>query len=629
MEGICGLLSCDNTQPEIQEKIDRMASYLSDGEPLKFSKITGSNWALACGGWSEEHWQPITLAHQDENLAMVGVADIYNLAELAAMHRLPPQNVGAIVTACYRSDESEWPLQIRGNFAVIIMDKRANRFVAATDRVGIRPLYWHKHGNLYYLSSRIGAIRRICPSLEINGDGVYAYMHHSMIPSPHTIYKDVQKLEPGFFLKADASRYEPVQYWDISANPKISGSEEDIARRVYQQIEGAVALLKNGIATEKELGCFLSGGTDSSSICGLLSKSLKQPVAAYSIGFPEDGYDEMFYARVAAKAFNLAHHEHYIQPEEVLKILPGIATAYDEPFGNASAVPTYHCARTAALNGVRYMLAGDGGDEIFAGNERYGTQQLFRNYFKVPNAIRRGVLEPLLLNRFERLPLGIFHKAGSYIRRAQMPEVERILSYRYVTDEEMFSPSFLSSRNLETIGSVLTRHFNHLANAAPLDCHLYMDMKLTITDNDLRKVTRMCELAHVRVRYPMLDHPVIDLGFRIPIGLKLKGTTGLRYIFKRAFRSLLPQEILTKPKHGFGLPISQWLRHDAKIKQFAHDLLFDQRHLQRGYFQADFVKKLWNLHLNDKTPYYGSIVWQLIMLEAWQRVHYGGETLPL
>jgi asparagine synthase (glutamine-hydrolysing) len=629
MEGICGIISFAGASPEIHEKIDRMTGCLSDGEPLKIAKITGSHWALARGAWTEEHWQPITFARQENDLAIVGVADIYNLAELAARHRVSQNNVGAILTACYRSDAREGLLQIRGNFAVIIVDAKAQRFIAATDRIGIRSLYWRKEGNRYYLSSRLSSIRRVCPSLEVDGNAIYAYTRHSMIPSPHTIYKNVEKLEPGFLLNAGTKGHELVRYWDISATPKLAESEPVIASKVHQSIDGAVSLMKNGIAAENELGCFLSGGTDSSSICGLLSKRVRQPVAAYSIGFPENGYDEMFYARVAAKAFGLAHHEYYLQPDDVLQALPQIVTVYDEPFGNASAIPAYYCVNSAAHDGVRYILAGDGGDEIFGGNERYGFQQLFRNYFNVPKALRSFVLEPLLLNRLERLPIGIFSKAGSYIRRALMPDLERIQSFRYVTDSEMFSPAFLASCQDETVDGVSARHFNCLVDAAPLDRHLYLDMKLTVTDNDLRKVTRMCDLAQVRVRYPLLDHPVIELGFRIPAGLKLKGASGLRHIFKQAFRDLLPKEILAKQKHGFGLPVSQWLRGNARIKKFAHDLLFDQRHLQRGYFQPDFIRKLWDLQLNDKTPYYGAIIWQLVMLEAWHRRHLENEELQV
>jgi len=420
-----------------------------------------------------------------------------------------------------------------------------------------------------------------------------------------------------------------VQYWDITNMPKLSESEDEIAERVYERIDDAVSLMKDGIAKEGEFACFLSGGTDSSSICGLLSRSAQAGIVAYTVGFSETEWNEVVFANTAAKEFGLMHHVRHLHPKDVIELLPYIVAAYDEPFGNSSAIPVLYCVRSAARDGVLHMFAGDGGDEIFAGNQRYARQQLFRDYYKIHSTIRDCILEPLLVNRLERLPLWLFRKAGSYIRRAKMCDIDRIYSYRCATDEEMFDPIFLSRCNSESMANIPRKHFSCLPDAVPLDRHLYLDMKLTATDNDLRKVTRMCEVAHVRVRYPMLDYPVIDLGFLIPADLKLKGTRNLRYIFKRAFRDLLPREILKKRKQGFGVPIARWLRTDRRMREFASKLLFDKRHLDRGYFSPSFVKKLWDMHLNAKKDIYGSMVWDLVMLEAWHLEHMENEPLPL
>jgi asparagine synthase (glutamine-hydrolysing) len=627
MEGICGIISFGESLPNRHGKMERMANSLSDGEPLNISTIGGPNWALACAGWKEPFWPSITFCYQDGDLALAGIADILNLQELAARYKVRAGDCGTVLAACHQADEAGWPLFVRGNFALVIYNDRQKRLTAVTDRVGIRPLVWRREGQCYYFSSRLDAIKQASNGLEINPTAVYAYLHHSMIPSPYTIYKDTHKLEPGFVLTADSARCKVKRYWDLSIAPKTLEPESAIATMVYDRIQSAVVSSRDGVASEAELGCFLSGGTDSSSICGLLSRQSIAPVAAYSIGFPENGYDEMLYARIAAQAYKLAHRELYVHPHDVLELLPPVVAAYDEPFANSSALPAFSCARLAMQEGRHYLIAGDGGDEIFGGNERYATQQLFRNYFKIPGFIRAGVLEPLLLDRLEKVPLPLFHKAGSYIRRAKLSDVERLASYRYVTDEEMFAPEFLAQVDREEVHAINRAHFDRLDDAAPLDRHLYLDMKITITDNDLRKVTRMCELAHVRVRYPMLDHPVIELGFRIPAPLKLKGTNGLRYIFKQAFRDLLPKEILAKSKHGFGLPISQWLRNDPMVRRMGQDLLLRPGRSQRGYFAQGFVENLWQWQLSDKTPYYGTIVWELLMLEAWHRVHMDGESL--
>lgn len=212
---------------------------------------------------------------------------------------------------------------------------------------------------------------------------------------------------------------------------------------------------------------------------------------------------------------------------------------------------------------------------------------------------------------------------------AKVCDIDRIYSYRVATDEEIFDPSFLSRCNRESMANIPRKHFNRLPDAVPLDRHLYLDMKLTVTDNDLRKVTRMCEVAHVRVQYPMLDYPVVDLGFHISTDLKVKGTRNLRYVFKQAFRDLLPQKILKKRKQGFGVPIARWLRTDQTIRDFASRLLFDKRHLNRGYFSSSFIRKLWDMHLNAENDIYGSMIWYLVMLEAWHLVHMENEPLPL
>lgn len=621
MEGICGIISLDRPVASLTEKARAMASHLSDGETLEFSSISGDGWAFAAAGWQANGFVPITFAFQNERLAVVGVVDILNRDELAAQHCLPPSRTGEVIAALCRTYPQNWPLHLRGTFALVVLDKAQQKFCAASDRIGIRPLYWTMRDNQFYFSSRLQSIARACRGLEIDRTMIYTYVHYSMIPSPFTIYKNVQKLAPGFLLQGDGRQQELLRYWDISVDEKLPAHEREIADQVYEAVAASVANMRNGQNGQIDPTCFLSGGTDSSTICGLLTQTSNQPVRAISMGFPENGYDEMNYARIAAKAFALDHREYYMQPHDVLDNFLKIAAAYDEPFENASVFPAFHCARLAHAQGSRHMFAGDGGDEIFGGNQRYSDQQVFRNYFKLPKSVRRGVLEPLLLDRLEKIPFSLFRKGGSYIRRANMKEVDRIFSYSYVTDEEMFSPDFLSTVDQETAFGIREKHFNQLDGAALLDRHLYLDMKLTVTDNDLRKVTRMCELAGVRVHYPFLDHPVIELGFRIPVNLKLRGTYGLRHIFKRAFAELLPPEILSKKKHGFGLPISEWLRRNPQIKAFAHDLLFDPKHLQRGYFRPEFVNTLWQRHLNDDTPYHGTIVYQLLMLELWHRLH--------
>lgn len=627
MEGICGLFSFDHKVSDSSSQIISMVQSLSDGESLNSKAIKGSNWAMACAGWDDLTLQGMTHYFQDEQLALVAFGDIFNFAQLADELKVNSSQKGKILAANFRKYPAQWAANIHGNFAAIIFDEQKQSIIAAIDRIGIRPLCWHRRGDTIYVASRINAIKAVCPDIEIDPSSIYTFMHHDMIPAPLTIYKGVKKLEAGIALTAGPNQLKLERYWDITSTPKLKERTDDIADQVYEKLNHAVAAMSNGIADPGKVGCFLSGGTDSSSICGLLSKQQQNPVEAFSIGFPENGYDEMSYARIAANAYGLKHHEFYTQPQDVLDALPKLVRSYDEPFGNSSIIPAYFCALEAKANGIDYLLAGDGGDEIFAGNERYSMQQVFRNYFKAPAIIRKGLLEPFILNRLEKLPIRLFRKAGSYIRRAKMSEVERIYSYTYVTDEEIFDSSFLANTDIEPAMHIPQEHFQRLGDAEKLDRHLYLDMKMTITDNDLVKVTHMAELAGVRARYPMLDQNLVDYAFRIPTKLKLAGANQLRYIFKHAFRELLPDEIINKTKHGFGLPISIWFRDNPKIKQFAKEVLFDQNHLQRGYFRKDFVEKLWKLQLEDRTPYYGTVLWKLLILELWHKINIDGQSI--
>ncbi len=629
MEGICAIVSFESALHDFTKKIDAMADCLTDGEALEISKFVCNNLAFACGGWKGAQWRPFVFNVENERIALVGFADVVNLDKLAKEFKISAGNIAGLVAAAYSSYGDHWANRLEGTFSIIVFDKEKNRLSAIIDPIGIRPLYWYKNGNTYYFSSRLNAIKKAVPSLEIDYQSVYSFMRYEMIPAPTTIYKNAYKLEPGTSLVAQKETCTLERYWDVSNKPKLSVREKEASQQVYKTIYSSLAGMRNDLADDAKVACFLSGGTDSSSICGLLSKMTPEPVSAYSIGFPENGYDEMHYARIAAQAFDLDHHEFYVTPDDVLNVLPLLAGAYDEPFGNSSIIPAYFCAHEAAKNDVSYLLAGDGGDEVFGGNERYSTQQVFRNYFKLPGFFRQAFLEPLLLNRLEKLPLSIFQKAGSYIRRAKMPEAKRIYSYRYIDDAEMFQSDFLYSINIEKTENISGQHFNYLQDAELLDRHLYLDMKMTIADNDIVKVTRMCQLAKVRVRYPLLDRPVVELGFRLPVDLKLRGSKGLRYIFKKAFNDLLPQEILDKKKHGFGLPVAVWLRKDEKIRTFAYNLLFDEKHLQRGYFKPEFLKNLWKMQLEDNTSYYGSVVWLIIMLEAWHRIHFENESLNI
>jgi asparagine synthase (glutamine-hydrolysing) len=401
--------------------------------------------------------------------------------------------------------------------------------------------------------------------------------------------------------------------------------EDRLSRQLEAVVEESVAACC-GDDSLAGLGAFLSGGTDSSTILGMMArkyqgsvKASQASVKAFSIGFQEQPFNELGYAEIAARKFHAEHHTLLLGAQDCLEALPEVIRYFDEPFGNSSAIPTYFCARLAARHGVKVLLAGDGGDELFGGNERYATDKIFAAYHRTPGALRRWLIEPLLA----AAPIDIrpVARAKAYVRRANMPGVERLLSFQFLRThslEEVFDGDFLHSLDGYSILDIPSRHYAEAAARDHLDRLLYVDVKITLADNDLPKVTCMSELAGIQVRFPFLDLPVARFSGRIPARLKVKGLEK-RYLFKRAFGQLLPPEILKKKKHGFGIPVASWLKSDRRMRELLHDTLRSARAFERGYFRKEFIEDLFRKHEADQSSYYGDTLWTFLVLELWHR----------
>jgi asparagine synthase (glutamine-hydrolysing) len=345
-----------------------------------------------------------------------------------------------------------------------------------------------------------------------------------------------------------------------------------------------------------------------------------EKVRTFSVGFREAVYNEIDYARIAARHFSTEAHEYFLSADQALDAIPIIAEAFDEPFGNSSAIPTYFCLKMAHEAGVNLMFAGDGGDELFAGNERYITEKVFTLYQKLPKGLRRATdcMVPLVPDIF---PLT---KVTSYVQKANLSAVDRFFHYQfYFRDhaQTYFTNDFLNSLDMDFAVRIPAQHYQRVATCDPLNRLLYVDLKLAIGDNDLFKVNRSADVFGIQVVYPYLDQNLALISGKIPSYLKLRGWSK-RYIFKKAFKTLLPPEILTKKKHGFGLPIGRWLRAHPGFRELARSLLLDQRSMQRGFFSRNALESLIELHNKDDGSYYGSQIWNVMMLELWHRHHH-------
>ena len=526
---------------------------------------------------------------------------------------------GAAVAAAYRERGPRLVEDLRGDYALAFLDLDEQELLLAVDRFGIRSLKYCPTPEGAAFATDGDALRahpRV-PS-DVDVQSIYDFVYFHMVPSPRSVYRGWKKLLPGELVLVSKGHRKHDRYWSPSYESPASFSEADGIREFRETMRDAVRSSLS--AATGRVGAFLSGGTDSSTVAGLVGELTGEPAETFSIGFDVAGYDESSYADIAVRHFGANHHRYTVTPHDVVRGATRIAAAYDEPFGNASAVASLYCAELAKRDGIGTLLAGDGGDEIFAGNERYAKQKLFQHYYRLPAAIRQIVIEPLV----EVLPetgLGPFDKAGSYVRQARIPLPDRLETYNFLSrmpPSEIFAPGFLASIRAEEPLELLRETFAEAPTRSMLHGLLYLDLKFTLADNDLRKVGRTCEMAGISVGYPFLDLALVELANRIPPDVKLKGQK-LRYFFKKASEGFLPPEILTKPKHGFGVPCGVWMRDHPALRELAYDSLSSL--VRRDYLSSDFVERLQRLHRGDHGGYYGVMVWVLTMLELWHQHH--------
>lgn len=506
---------------------------------------------------------------------------------------------------------------MRGGFACCILDRKAGRLLAAVDRMGQHAFYYlGLPGGGVAFGTEAGAAMACAGSqATLERQGVYNYIYFHMVPSPGTAFAGLKKLPAGHFLDFSDSHCHTANYWQPQFNESTAGSDFDaLCSELRQVLRVAV---QNNRPDSGRVGAFLSGGLDSSTVTGVLSEleDSTTTTEAYAIGFAAEGYDEIPYARITARHFGVHLHEYYVTPEDVVDALPLIATSYDEPFGNSSALPAYFCARMAAQDGIRTLLAGDGGDEIFAGNERYTWQRVFERYTRIPTALRRGLIEPLLQLIPAKLPL--VSKARSYVAQANTPLPDRLQSYNFLhrhAAREIFADDFLAGVDTSLPLDLLREIYRRPRETSDLHRMLYLDWQITLADNDLRKVSHMCAVAGVDVAYPMLDDALVEFACRVPAQWKAHGGE-LRHFYKRALRDWLPQETISKNKKGFGLPFGVWMQTYRPLREMAYDSLEQLK--QRGFIQPAFIDKTIKMHQSEHAAYYGELVWILTVFELW------------
>ena len=509
---------------------------------------------------------------------------------------------------------------LSGAFAVCIVDCLSGQVLLAVDRAATYPMHYQSapHGLLF--GSSISALQlHPFSKAELDAQSIYNYLYFHMIPAPRTVYRHQYRLLPGEFLHYRRGRLERGSYWKMRFEEERTQSFGQLREQFLSTLEASVRRVAGGART----GAFLSGGTDSSTLAGMLARAQGTAPGTYSIGFDVPGYDEMAYARIAARHFGTDHHELYVTADDVVAAVPRIAAVSDQPFGNASAVPAYYCAKMARADGLERLLGGDGGDELFGGNERYARQAVFERYEQLPSSLRQVLLEPLLFGVAGRLDLPPLRKARSYVEQALVPMPARLQTYNLLQRygaAEVLHAGFLAGVDPGAPAAQLSACYWDTQGLSQINRMQALDLRYTLADNDLPKVRKACELAGLEVAFPFLSDEMLAFSASLSPGDKLKGTR-LRYFFKRALRGYLPPAILRKKKHGFGLPFGHWLQTHAGLRALAFDSLSDLK--SRRIVRADFIDTLMGNLVHEHPAYHGTMVWVLMMLEQWLRQQAG------
>jgi asparagine synthase (glutamine-hydrolysing) len=561
--------------------------------------------------------------NEDRTIWIVFNGEIYNFPSLREDllkrgHKFSTHTDTEVIVHLYEDLGADCVSKLRGMFAFALYDERRRKLLMARDRLGKKPLHYAlqnegSRGARFYFASEIKSILAVAPQLaDVDRQALLQYMYFGYIPDPLTAFTAIKKLPPGHLLEFENGKIDIRQYWDLpeygTHRPR---SEEECLEEMEHRLSEAVRIR---LISDVPLGALLSGGTDSSTVVALMARATSQPVKTFAIGFRDQDFNEAPYARMVAEKFGTDHHELIVEPD-VLETVQMLTSSLEEPFGDSSMLPTYYVSCLARKH-VTVALSGDGGDEIFAGYDRYAIHLRRQVFEHIPVWARRFYREQV----YPRLPSDMRGKKFSY--NISLPWRER-----YV-DGISFVPAFerdmpLLSNDFRAIlretgdpAEVMYKYFDLAPTKDPVSQMLYVDTKTYMVADILTKVDRMSMATSLEVRIPILDHEFVEWATGLPVEWKIRGRKQ-KYILRRlAERVGVPREVLYRPKKGFALPLVHWMKHE--LKELIMTVLLDSETLQRGYFDVRGVRQLLDEHFRGRRDHSGRI-WRLLMFELWHR----------
>ena len=627
MCGICGIASSKELPAEARTWASAMSDALTHRGPddqgiyLDSSAVLGIR-RLSIIDVAGGH-QPIT--NEDESIWVVCNGEIYNHRELRSLleakgHRFRTRSDTEVIVHAYEEYGTECPAHLAGMFAFAIWDSRQCRLFAARDRLGQKPFYYARNGDLLCFGSELKALLRLPNvALEIDHVALHHYLSLQYIPEPWSIYRGIRKLPAAHWLSFEDGRLRLERYWDLDFEPKLPLTEEDAAAELRRLLQRAV---RRRLMSEVPLGAFLSGGIDSSIVVGLMAQQSSTPVKTFSIGFTFESLNELPYARAVAEHWGTEHHELVVTPERFEDVLPKLTEAFDEPFADSSAFQTYYLARETRRH-VKVALNGDGGDECFAGYPRYWLDRYVKPYAAMPRWLTQR-LAPALVDRLPEPEQAVI-EANWVLGLKRLAQVTRIspkasiLRWGSYFDNtmkaELYSPELRARLEGIDTSELLAMDFENARAQSFLDRTLSVDIRNYLCGDILVKTDRMTMAHSLEGRSPFLDHDLLEFVARLPTRLKLRGRNG-KFLLRRAFSEVLPPGIEQRPKRGFAPPIEAWLRNE--LRPAVHELLLSPASALKGYFSSTKMAEMATEHELGKHDH-GRRIWALLMLESWLR----------
>lgn len=623
MCGIDGILYYDRAQVVPEKLIERMNAVLRHRGPDDSGVWVKGNMGLGQARLSIIDLSPLgrqPMCNEDGTVWITFNGEIYNFLELKEEllrkgHQFRSHTDTETILHLWEEFGPACVERLRGMFAIALWDERQQTLFLARDRVGKKPLFYAALPDRFIFGSEIKAILQdegfeVSPDLE----AIHYYLTYQSVPAPYSAFKGVKKLPPAHTLLVKDGKVTIQRYWDLSYHQKRNvvgeAAERELQEEIIERLREAVRIR---LMSDVPLGAFLSGGVDSSIVVALMAGLMDQPVKTFSIGFAEQEYNELPYARMVAERYHTDHHEFIVKPD-AQAIFPELVWHYNEPFADSSAIPTYYVSKLARQY-VTVVLTGDGGDENFAGYPRYqnlGDYAVKGNY---PSWLSRCLIPNSEMRLFK-------HNRGrslNDLRRLKDLTQERLLYYKRITHfSEYYQNSLYTSAFVDQLDGkfgvdIMLDKYRQSDATNFLDSTLYVDFNLYLPDTLMTK-TDIAGMTHsLEARMPILDHLFMEFVATIPPELKLKDGTISKYIFKKAVEPYLPQEVIYRPKMGFGVPTDHWFRNE--LKEMTYDTLLSQRALERGYFNRDHIQSMLDRHQTGENWQYH--IWNLLMLEMW------------